>query len=238
LFSAELEKKNGKFPADGNTTKRYKTKKPEPDFSPFRKAKKTDADITEAVNALFSIMVQPPAKRNTERRSNDPATRALIVTTATWSPDSRARRRDWIPIACWAVLEYYWVRGYRAALFNKIQVARIIRKDLSDLYRPFIISDQMVLTPAVGITTSNEFPWWDMISPIQSDDTMTRISIAEVKMETEASSLWDKYDKEMRKIISMVQRSDVAHNNAGPANSVDSTVRGHLESLLLVSIDF
>jgi hypothetical protein len=236
FFSEHIEKKSPEFPSDGNTVKRYKTKKPAPDFNPFRMAKQTDADVAAHLNTLLGVMDQSRAKLNTDRRSNNPAIRALVVTTVPWSLATKAKRRDWMQYACWALLETYWAKSYRRTLFKNVQIAGIIREDLSNLYRPFIVSDQMVLTTTGGTAVSDDFPWYDMMIPTQSPaDTETAISIEEVKRDRDASDMRIKYDKELRKIASIVQKASVAHNISGPSDTVDGLVVRHLSRLLRVS---
>jgi len=236
FFSAEIEKKTATYPLDGNTTKRYKTKKPNPDFNPFHLAGKTDRDIGEEVNCLLAVMEHSRTKLSTDRRHNDPPVRALVVTTATWNYASKSKRRDFLSIACWAVLESYWAKGYRRSFFEHVQIARIIRQDLSRLYQPFVISNQMILTPEGGIEPSTNFPWFDMLAPTESaDDNTVAISIKEVEMETHVNKMSEKYNKEILKIISTVKSSATAHNNLGGAHTVDSVVRKHLRWLVRVS---
>jgi len=236
FFSELLEKKDPVYPNSGNTLKRYKTKQPGPDFNPIHVSGKTDRDVAGPVNALLAIMEQPRAKLNTDRRHNNAETRALVVTTARWSPNSRSRRRDYLAIACWAILETYWVQGYRPWLFQHVQIARIIRQDLSALYKPFVYNDQLVLTPDGGTVPCNDFPWVDMLAPTQSEtDPEVKISIDEVKKEVEVQAMWAQYDKELQKVLSDVERSTIAHNDLGPDNTLDSMVIRRLNALLRVS---
>jgi len=206
---------------------------PAPDFNPFRIYNKTDSDISDELNHLLDAMEQSRPKLNTDRRHNDAPIRALVITTATWNPASKSKRRDFLPIACWALLESYWIKEYRPKLFKDAPIAAIIRQDLSILYKPFVISDQMVLTPQGGVETSTNFPWYDMLN-ITKKKSM-EISIKEVQKDAKVNKMWEIYDKEIAKVISTVSRSALAHNDLGPPNSVDSIVMKHLKGLVRVS---
>jgi hypothetical protein len=93
----------------------------------------SEDEFVSAYGACYSIMGE---KRITEkeRLSKVLAQRILAISGLSWNTESKNRSRDWERYACAATGETALVQVYRKKLLISCPPARVLRKDLHDLF--------------------------------------------------------------------------------------------------------
>ena len=234
-FPDNIEKKTvAEWPANKKTEKRFKTKKTTK-TNPMWQANRNDEDIHKEVWKLIAIMQQSRVKLNTDRQDHNAAVRALVVTSVQWNYGSHHPGRDLSGPACWAVLESYIVKRYRATLLNNT-IGGTIRRALTDVYTPHVKQDQAEIGRDGRIIATVSFPWWDMVTLTDSSLTQGEepMSAEQATQEKALQKITDKDNKDILRLINFVQKLPSAHNNLGPSQTIDTIVASRLDSLVQV----
>jgi hypothetical protein len=237
LFPEGLD---GKTPiTEADVPKSFKTPKAErAKYNPMLTEGMTDADIYQAVHALFPVLGQTRSKLNLDRRNGNSSIRALVVTSVPFNRQSAFRTRDWTCVVASAVAEPAFVKQYRQELF--CGPAGAIRLMLSDIFDRYTIpSTQANLAPGGSLVQDRKFAWCDKMIVKDADTVLEHTR--EIDSGTAASNISQQdairgMKAGIQRLVNMWENSVYAHNTDGPTGSVDSSVASILSDLVKVFV--
>ena len=238
LFPDLMESKKGpQAPKEAKGYKSAKTARPQ--TNPMWDAQFDDKSIFTSVRSLVEVLNQEPAKLATDRRDHDPSKRALACSATPVVCPSNNKVRDWTPFACWAFLEPIYVKRYRSDLFAS--VAGHLRFRLHSGLAPFVSADSQTRLGASGsVSIDSSYPWPDGI--IITQDSLSSsaldVDISSMERSTRSRFLTEKHNKEIQRLITSWENSEVAHTDGGPPGSVDFEISRALNVLIQVCLIF
>lgn len=223
-----------------NSEKGYKTGQ-RAETNPLKDAGLSDQEMHKRVHSLIDeVMGQSRPKLDADRRHADTSRRSLVVTTVTWSLDSTQKGRDWTPLAAWAVAEATIVAKYRPT-FLAWPGPRAVRADLGALLKPYLAAtNQRLMGRDRHLYVDVEFPWWDAIKlPMAAryqGKVEMEMSACKLRLERQVLSLKDQHEREIARIIKIVEASKAAVNDSGEHDTIDSDVSDTLSQLIYVRV--